>query len=598
MVEIYEYNTDSGIVIPQTSDIKSQVQSEWQAALGSDLSLVDSTPQGVLIQNDTDYRTAIITANANMVNGYNIFYAQGIQLDAIGLTFGVVRRTAQSTLVTATCYGVPNTTILTGSLVQTTNGDIFVSLAPAVINQNGYAEVYFASQETGAVACPEGALSFIISEIDGWERVTNSTAGILGYDVESDYSYRLRILVEYQKARGFIESFKGRLSEVSGLTDSLVLENYENVPRIIRGIDMPPHSVVIIANGGLDTDVISACFNSKDAGSAYTAITATHAFGYIVFADNFTSGDTITIGSNTITAGTDFVIGVSLNNSLKNLVKNVSITGFVLTTEDSNATTLYINASASGDTGNSVAISSSVGTVSGDTLAGGFTQDVSVTGTIIDVYDIPNTVIFNRPYVYKIAIKAVIKNNFYAGSNLKSAVENAIISWANNEVESVEGLKLGGNINAWEISAAITDIIPECKIQSIYIGMATGIQATGSILFANNLSADDTITIGNTTLTAGVDFLIGDTLDDTLQNIISVNVEENILTASEDTLFVTYKYSGTIGNSETLATTALNATVKAMSGGVNNVTPSLLNINTGTAIIGSVAIADMEIVVI
>lgn len=598
MADLYEYNVNTGIVIPQTSEIKSKVQAEYQAALGSNLSLVDSTPQGVLIQNSTDLRVAVVEANANMVNGWNIYFAQGIQLDAIGTTFGVTRRAKQPTTVTAFIYGVGGTVIPEGSIAQTKDGYNFITVTEATIENTGNVEVIFRSEEEGAIPCPPNSLTVIVSNITGWERVNNPEQGITGYDVETDYSYRRRILKEYYKSEGYLDSYVARLSEDPDVKDSLVLENYDDVPIIKRGIPIAPNSIVAIVEGGEDEDVRYAIFNAKSDGCGYSAITSTYAYGYIGFTENFTAGDTITINSTTITADTDFVIGDSLEESIDNIVSNVTISGVRLS-RDTSASQLDITATTLGDSGNSIDIAASKGVVSASTLIGGFSEDLSETGTVVDGhYNATYTVVFNRPKKERFAVLATIKSNKYTGENLKQEVENAILAWANNEVLSVEGLTLNNNVNAWEISSAITELIPDCKVVSVYIGSATGVQASGSIEFAANLALDDTITIGDTVLTAGVDFAIGDTLAQTLQYLSAVKVPNNDISINGESLLIKYKYSGVVGNSEIISTTAEDATVTSMSGGVDNPTPTLLNIDIGTAVVGQLFVADIEVVVV
>ena len=598
MADLYEYNTDTGLIIPQTSDLKTQTQAEFQAAFGSNLSLVDSTPQGVLIQNITDLKSNVISANATMANGLNIFYAKGIQLDAIGLNFGVVRRTNQSTLVDALIQGVPDTIIPAGSIAQTTAGDNFISVYVTTIGVDGRATVRFASQESGAVPCPLGSLTTIVSQIDGWETITNIENGVLGYDAESDYSYRLRIFKEYQKSAGFMESFYARLNEVSDMQSQIVLENPTSATQIVQGVPINAHSVAIIVDGGTDEDVAKAIFDAKDAGCGYTAITETYPYGWIRFENMLSNGDTITIGSDTFVAGEDFHIGTSVQEMVNNIVSEVTVSGVVLTSNPK-GNQLDVRAEIAGAMYNGIALACSNGIVSGTTVGNGFDNtDVSVTETVTDVYDIANTVIFNRPYVYRVGVKAVIKSNLYTGSDLKGEVESAILLWASNAVEGVEGITIGSNINAWEIASAITLQIPACQISSVYVGMASGERAFGIMTFANNLQEGDTITIGSTVLTAGTDFEIGSTTKETLENVASLEVPNvNLSQHGINKLQIIYKYVGTIGNSLTLASTAVGASITAMQGGTDNVINSL-EVDTGVAIIGHIDLMDIDVVVV
>ena len=81
MASNYTFTSNNGIVIADTADIKSDIQGEYQAALGADLPLEDATPQGRLIDIETDARTAVIENNVLISNAINFNLASGITLD-------------------------------------------------------------------------------------------------------------------------------------------------------------------------------------------------------------------------------------------------------------------------------------------------------------------------------------------------------------------------------------------------------------------------------------------------------------------------------------------------------------------------------------
>ena len=84
MADIFQqYVTNTGVIVPDTADVKTQVQNEFKEALGQDLSLEDSTPQGRLIDAETIARKAVLTNNAQIANQLNPNTASGVYLDAI-----------------------------------------------------------------------------------------------------------------------------------------------------------------------------------------------------------------------------------------------------------------------------------------------------------------------------------------------------------------------------------------------------------------------------------------------------------------------------------------------------------------------------------
>lgn len=114
------------------------------------------------------------------------------------------------------------------------------------------------------------------------------------------------------------------------------------------------------------------------------------------------------------------------------------------------------------------------------------------------------------------------------------------------------------------------------KAVSSYVAVA----ANGSITLAENMSANDTITIGSTTLKAVAsdagagEFLIGETLAATLATIAALTVSDVTLSANATTLFVVASTAGAAGNLIDLAASASTATVVAMHGGVDAGSPA------------------------
>ena len=114
----------------------------------------------------------------------------------------------------------------------------------------------------------------------------------------------------------------------------------------------------------------------------------------------------------------------------------------------------------------------------------------------------------------------------------------------------------------------------------LFNGTTAALPANGSITLAANPSANDTITIGATTLTAVAsdagagEFVIGDTLAETLATIAALSVTGVTLSANATTLFVVASTAGAAGNSIALAASAATATVVAMHGGADAGSPA------------------------
>ena len=135
--------TDSGIISPTTSEIKSAIQTIFVNAFGSDLSLDDATPQGVLIDGLAQLKQASNSVLLYLLNQFNPEIASGIFQDALANIYFIQRKSATHSIVTCRCVGV-NGTVLNGvpddnnptrvpAMAQSTNGDIFECVNGGII---------------------------------------------------------------------------------------------------------------------------------------------------------------------------------------------------------------------------------------------------------------------------------------------------------------------------------------------------------------------------------------------------------------------------------------------------------------------------------
>ena len=94
--QLYDYNTSSGVVIPQTSKVKENVERAFKDIFGSDFSVLPQTINGRLIEAITMLFVDVCGVNAQNANGLNITQAVGSFLDGLGSMFGIERLSDES----------------------------------------------------------------------------------------------------------------------------------------------------------------------------------------------------------------------------------------------------------------------------------------------------------------------------------------------------------------------------------------------------------------------------------------------------------------------------------------------------------------------
>ena len=280
MAETFQqYVTKNGIIVPDTADVKEQVENEFKAALGQDLSLDASTPQGRLIEGETIARKSVLENNAYMANQLNPNTSSGMFLDANCALVGVTRKSSTRTEVLATVTGVANTVIPAGSQAKTSAGDLFALVDDFTIPATGTGSAYFQAVDSGAVSCPIGTLTQIVTAVLGWETVNNPVAAVIGEDAESDSALRLRRKKSLYTGSALLRSIESSVLKVDGVLSVFPAENETNGTKVIDDKNLVAHSIWIVVDGGESEDIAKAIWQHKSLGCAYNGAQEVTVYG-------------------------------------------------------------------------------------------------------------------------------------------------------------------------------------------------------------------------------------------------------------------------------------------------------------------------------
>lgn len=136
--------------------------------------------------------------------------------------------------------------------------------ASLVISQLG-SPALVRSIEDGPIAAEVGEITDIVTLVPGWATVSNLQDASLGRLVETDAELRTRYRSGvYSLGAATLPSIQANLeARVLGIESVRVFENDSDVT---DGVGRPPHSIHVVAEGGLDTDIADAIFRYKAAG--------------------------------------------------------------------------------------------------------------------------------------------------------------------------------------------------------------------------------------------------------------------------------------------------------------------------------------------
>lgn len=275
----YNYITPSGVIIPDTSKIVSQTQSELNDRLGG-IEITPESPAGRLVEMIAQMFSTVIGINAQNANQYNLDFASGQFLDAIASNFMLSRKGSSRSRVEVTLTGEAGTTIPAGSLAMTEDTRQTFSLDTDVTlpSPDGGALIqsatgWMTATEDGPVACNVGQLTIIQTRVNGWNSIVNNSAAQLGTVKESDTDLRNRIKASKPYGRCFTESCYARIMEISGVSSCAVLENGYGYEKLINGVVLSPHSIFVCVDGYGESNkdaIARAIYETKTCGCGFT----------------------------------------------------------------------------------------------------------------------------------------------------------------------------------------------------------------------------------------------------------------------------------------------------------------------------------------
>ncbi len=271
----YQYITATGLIVPDTSTLLLTVEDEFRAALGADLIVDPSTPQGALIAAEVLARTAVVGNNAAVANQINPNLAGGVFLDAIWKLTGGERIAATRSVIPGVVLGgLPGTVVPAGSQASLADGTLFQSVSGVILDGLGAGSVDFQALDVGPIAASPGALTQIVTGVLGWDAVSNPTAATVGRDQESDLASRerRRNTLSLQNV-ALPEAITSALYDTPNVRSLTFRENVDGITLVIDGVSMVGHSIFVCVDGGTDLDVATTLLANKSLGAAWNGTT-------------------------------------------------------------------------------------------------------------------------------------------------------------------------------------------------------------------------------------------------------------------------------------------------------------------------------------
>jgi uncharacterized phage protein gp47/JayE len=212
-------------------------------------------------RNDAE-QLALTLYNMNAPSG-----AVGVALSRLVQLNGIVRKSAQSSIVPITLGGTPATVIPINSLFDNPDDpDLppFKTVAAYTIGGGGTVSGQGVCTEAGPFNVGAGKLTHPLTVISGWDTVTNPSAAAPGRLVETDPILRIRRAESVAlPSQSMLDGLQAALNNLDGVDDVVV---YENATGATNAKGDPAHSIHVIIDGGINADIANAIWVKASMG--------------------------------------------------------------------------------------------------------------------------------------------------------------------------------------------------------------------------------------------------------------------------------------------------------------------------------------------
>lgn len=537
--DLITYITSSGVIVPNTDNVISELQTEWINLFGSQLSVDSSTPQGRIIETQAMIRKGTLGACAMVANQLNPNQAFGIFLDAHGAFFGVNRPSGRNTEIldvlmegistdyptcTLTVSENPSANdtleisyILNGSTVpilsytftfgisggisigsttaQTATNIANAINANATLNPSGAATMK-AVANSNVVTITATALPSQNSRNQitaSYSLAVSTSSDNISIDESLNYCYVPAGTVAQASNGELFSLSSGVLLNSTGQGyGTFVAQNSGAISVGVGELNVlvnPPEGLERIYNSSIANIGFDSMSDSQfrvyiqNTKAKYSTGTVDSLKAALFDINGLLSCEIIeNYTSETLTYGNSFGIPIPEREQIDSHSVMIVVAGGNSTGDFDNLVANAILTKRSGGCGMApVSNSSNV-------------RNVSVSGENGGTY----TITFNYAQPVPIYVYLDVRNNGYGG-NVEIAVQEVLMNWfsGNLDIDDSLKIKIGKNISAFEISSILMQNLP-IYIPSCYIGKSPNPESSNEIDISNIQIA--TITTNNITV--------------------------------------------------------------------------------------------------
>lgn len=262
---LWSLNDSGELEFSYKDDILAEYQSLFKTIFG-DINTDPSTPQGQIITSLTQIDLATISYLENLANAF-FFGGSGDFLDKWAWNlYRVTRKQGTPSSVIIKITGRP-TTDIPNDFTISDGSENYIIEAPTRIGENGEVIAKFNNIAINDFVAKANTITQIVTNIDGVERVNNENNATQAIFRETDAELFHRCLYFGSTAtNSSFRSILANVAQVKGVNRIAGAENVANQNKIINGVELTPHSICIVVDGGEAQEIAEAIQKSRATG--------------------------------------------------------------------------------------------------------------------------------------------------------------------------------------------------------------------------------------------------------------------------------------------------------------------------------------------
>ena len=257
--------TDAGFRRPTYAELLDALEYKARELFGTQANLTVRSPLGIFLRIYAWMLNLLFTTLEDVYNSRFIDTAVGASLYNLGRAIGLRLLGAQKAVGYLTFTGEDGVEVPEGFLAETTAGMQYITVSSGVI-RNGEVTLPATAVSSGPDSNTlKGTITTITNPKLGIETVTNAKPFDGGRNTETDAEFRERYYKSVDFAGGV--NLEAIIAEVYESVEAVIaVTGEENDTDDESESGLPPHSVEIIAYGGLDEEIAQAIYRRKAAG--------------------------------------------------------------------------------------------------------------------------------------------------------------------------------------------------------------------------------------------------------------------------------------------------------------------------------------------